>query len=83
MSKGMTADQIDIAKLNVALKGIRVQVKPLYDICDGGKQKGFGLNMKMPGKDKFSPSKFAPFYFTDEVEAEKAAGLINAWSVSK
>lgn len=79
----MTADQIDVSLLNPAMKGVRVRVKPLYDIYDGGKQKGFGLNIKMAGDAKFSAAKYAPFFFADEAEAEKAAGVINAWSVTK
>lgn len=80
--QGMTAGQIDVSKLNAAMKGVRVRVHPLHDIYDEGKQNGFGLNMQMPGEKKFSRTKYAPFFFTDEAEAEKAAGIINAWSVT-
>lgn len=79
---GMTAEQIDVTKLNTDYKGIKVQVKPLYDIYNDGKQTGFGLNVRMPGEKRFSESKYMPFLFADEAEAEMAAGKINAWSVS-
>lgn len=81
--KGIKASDIDVAKLNVEMKGVQVRVKPLFDIHDGGKQKGFGLNMKMKEEKRFKGSKFAPFFFTDEAEANKAAAMINDWSQDK
>jgi hypothetical protein len=79
---GMTAEQIDVSKMNPEYKGMKVRVKPLYDIYDNGKQSGFGLNVRLPGKKRFSESKYMPFFFADEGEADLAAGKLNAWSVS-
>lgn len=78
----MIASDIDLTKLNKDMKGVKVRVKPFYDIYNQGKQAGFGLNMMLKGARRFSNNKFAPFYFSDEAEAEKAASLINNWSVS-
>lgn len=80
--KTINANDIDLTKLNVDMKGMKVRVKPLFDIYNQGKQSGFGLNIMLKGAKKFSNSQFAPFYFSDEAEAEKAAGIINSWSVS-
>lgn len=79
----ITAAEIDVQKLNPEMKGVKVQVKPLFDLNNHGKQVGFALNMKMPNEAKFSRTKYAPFLFETEVEAETAAGKINVWSVTK
>jgi len=81
--KIINASDIDLTKLNVNMRGVCVRVKPLFDIYNQGKQSGFGLNMMLKGAKRFSNNKFAPFYFNDEAEAEKAAGLINAWSAAQ
>lgn len=77
----ITADQIELDKLNPAMKGVTVRVSPLFNIYDGA-QTGFALNVKMPNDKRFSKNKFAPFCFETESEAKKAVDIINTWSQS-
>lgn len=69
---------IDTSKLNEAYKGAEFRVAPLYDIQDGGKQKGFALQMKPPGKKRYA-NKYA-FYFERRADADAACDQVNAWS---
>jgi len=77
--KGTKASDINIDKINVVHKGIKVRVKSLRDIFTGVKE-GFGLQVRPVGKKRYSVSAYMPFYFTDESEADLAAELINTWS---
>lgn len=77
----ITADEIDLTRLNEAHKGSEFQVKPLYNIYEGGKQEGFALNVKPKGKKRYG-NKFAPFYFSSRLEAEKACAKLNTWSLA-
>lgn len=78
----MVANDIDVSKINPEFKGCKVRVRPLSDINDMGKIKGYGLNLRLPGEKRFKPGRFCPFIFEDGAQAELAAITINKWSAA-
>lgn len=78
----MVANDIDVSQINQEFKGCKVRVRPLYDINNMGKLKGYGLNLRLRDETRFKPSRFCPFCFEDEGEAKAAAAIINHWSAA-